>query len=185
MRSDPSSSSSSSGKARCRPPGCHVKDHALIPTPPADPVDTVTLEPRNTFSRGHGHRVVPPEKHRVAPQVGHSVPAWLALRKTPKNKHFILCYTTTAAFWQPHSNRAARVPPYLVQVTLAEHQILGTSESRDRVVWRGETGCRSKRAGLDLGRRIQVWPQRSPTNEIMLLFHRPPSKFSMVRRTRE
>ena len=156
-------------KARCRPPGCHVKDHALIPTPSADPVDTVTLEPQNTFSI-HGNRIIPPDKHRVAAQFRHSIPTWLAPRIIPQNQYFILCHTTMTASWQLQSNRAARIPPDLVQITLTEHQVLGTSKNRDGVVWRGKTGGRVERKvalgqqGLDCGRRIQVWPNRSRRN---------------------
>jgi len=156
-------------KARCRPPSCHVEDHALIPAPPADPVHRVALQPQNTFSI-HGHRIIPPDEHRVAAQVRHSIPAWLAPRIIPQNQYFILCYTAMATSWELQSNRAARIPPDLVQITLAEHQILGTSENRDCVVWRGKTGggvegkVAFRQQGLDCGWCIQVWPNRSRRN---------------------
>lgn len=159
----------SSRKARCRPPGCHVKEHALIPAPPADPVDAVTLEPQNTFSI-HRDGIIPPDKHGVTSQVRHSIPAWLAARIIPQNQYFILCYAAVTASWQLQSNRAARIPPDLVQITLAEYQILGTSENRDCVVWRGKTGGRVERKvalgqqRLDCGRCIQVWSNRSRRN---------------------
>uniref|UniRef100_A0A8R7TBB2 Secreted protein n=1 Tax=Triticum urartu TaxID=4572 RepID=A0A8R7TBB2_TRIUA len=114
----PGSDTSHSGKARCGPLGFHVKDHAPIPTPPADPVHTVTLQAGNTFGI-HRHRIVPPNKHRVAPQVSHSIPTWAALGIILENKYLILPYAAATACWERQSDHATCVPPDLVQVTLA------------------------------------------------------------------
>ena len=136
--------STSNGKAKCRPPNPHVKDHALIPAPPADPVHTITLQSWNIFSI-HRHGIVPPNKHRVASQVCHGIPAWLAPGIIPQNNYFILGYTAVTASWQLQSDRAACISPDLVQVTVTEHQVLGTSKNGHRVVWRGKTGSRIER----------------------------------------
>jgi hypothetical protein len=125
--------SPSSRKASCRPPSCHVKDHALIPTAPTNPVDTITFEPHNTLSI-HRNRIISPEEHWVDPQIGHNIPAWLAPWIIPENKYLILFYTTMTAFWQADGNCAACVPLDLVQITLTKHEVLGTSETWDLVV---------------------------------------------------